>query len=214
MDTITGARFGGSSMHTMARALIACTALLAALAASEARAAGPFDAPGFNKVFTCTACHGPGGNSPSDSMPSLAGMAPAYFKKQIAAYAAGKRPSAEMEPFAKMVAHLGVDEAAAYFAAQKRERAGAPADAAAVERGRKAADLCIVCHGKEGKGDVEKGIPNLAGQPAGYLREQLALFKADRRNPGDVQIKATKTMLATMPDATLADLAAYYSSLR
>jgi cytochrome c553 len=119
-----------------------------------------------------------------------------------------------MEPYAKMVKQLGADEVAAYFAAQTRQPARAPADAAAVERGRKAADVCVVCHGKEGKGDVEKGIPSLAGQPAGYLREQLALFKADRRNPGDVQIKATKLMLAAMPDPTLADLAAYYSSLR
>ena len=201
-------------MHTMATALLACTALLAALAVSEGWAAGPFDAPGFTKVFTCTACHGPAGNSESDSMPIIAGMAPEYFKKQIAAYATGKRPSPEMEPFAKMVMHLGVDDVAAYFAAQKMQPTRMTADPAAVERGRKASEPCVVCHGKDGKGDVEKGIPTLAGQPAGYLREQMALFKADKRNPGDVQVKATKALMATMPDASLADMAAYYSSRR
>jgi len=201
-------------MHTMATALLACTALLTVLAVSDGWAAGPFDAPGFTKVFTCTACHGPAGNSPSDSMPILAGMPPAYFKKQIAAYATGKRPSPEMAPYAKMVMHLGADDVAAYFAAQKMQPAKSAADPAAVERGRKASDQCIVCHGKEGKGDVDKGIPSLAGQPAGFLREQMLLFKTDKRNPGDVQLKAIKAIMATIQDPTFADLAAYYSSLR
>lgn len=214
MATTTSAGFGGSSMHTMARGLLAGAALLAVLAVSDGWAAGPFEAPGFTKVFTCTVCHGPAGNSQSDSMPIIAGMAPAYFKKQIQAYAAGKRPSPEMEPYAKMVMHLGVDEIAGYFAAQTMQPARVAADPAAVERGRKASEPCVVCHGREGKADVDKSIPALAGQPAGYLREQMALFKADKRNPGDVQIKAAKAVLATIPDGSLADLAAYYSSRR
>ncbi|MBI2527410.1 MAG: c-type cytochrome [Candidatus Rokubacteria bacterium] len=214
MATTTSVEFGGSSMHTMARGLLAGAALLAVLAVSDGWAAGPFETPGFTKVFTCAVCHGPAGNSESDSMPIIAGMAPAYFKKQMQAYAGGQRPSAEMEPYAKMVMHLGVDDVAAYFAAQKMRPARVPVDPAAVERGRRASEACVVCHGREGKADVDKGIPALAGQPAGYLREQLTLFKAEKRNPKDALIKSTKAMLGTIPEATLADLAAYYSSRR
>jgi cytochrome c553 len=72
----------------------------------------------------------------------------------------------------------------------------------------------VVCHGASGKGDVSKGIPDLTGQPAGYLKHQIELFKADRRSPGDESLKALKALMKTIPDAQMDDLAAYYSSLR
>src|SRR5262245_28596682 len=74
--------------------------------------AGPLDDPGFAKSLTCSACHGAAGNSRSDFMPIIAGINADYFKKQIDAYATGKRPSPEMEPYSKMVQVLGVDEIA------------------------------------------------------------------------------------------------------
>ena len=197
--------------------LTGCAALgllLLAIVVSGAAAAGPVDSPGFTKVLTCSACHGLGGNSPSDSMPILAGVSPAYFKKQIADYAAGKRPSPEMEPYAKMVLGLGVDEIAGYFAGQSRQPTPIRAAAPAVERGRVASAQCVICHGTDGRGDPVKLIPSLAGQPPGYLRQQMLLFKADKRNPGDPSIAALKALMRTLPDETLGDLAAYYSSLR
>jgi cytochrome c553 len=72
----------------------------------------------------------------------------------------------------------------------------------------------VVCHGPEGRGDPAKLIPDLTGQPPGYLRQQMLLFKADRRSPGDEPLKALKALMRTIPDQTLADLAQYYSSLR
>jgi len=176
--------------------------------------AGPLDDPGFGKSLTCSACHGAAGNSRSDVMPIIAGMSPAYFKKQIDAYAAGKRPSPEMEPYAKMVLVLGVDEVARYFGEQRMEPTPVAVDAAAVARGRAAAAQCAICHGAEGRGNAAMVSPSLAGQPPGFLREQMLLFKQDKRNPGDPTLKAAKTLIQTIPDETLADLAAYYSSLR
>ena len=90
------------------------------------RAAGPLDQPGYAKAVTCAACHGASGNSRSEAVPILAGLPPAYFKKAIEDYASGKRLSAEMEPFAKQVKLLGVDEVAAFFAAQRREPTPVP----------------------------------------------------------------------------------------
>ena len=72
------------------------------LLAGEA-GAGALDTPGYDKAFSCSACHGAAGNSRTDAMPILAGMSPAYFKKAIEDYATGKRVSPEMEPFAKQV---------------------------------------------------------------------------------------------------------------
>jgi cytochrome c553 len=141
-------------------------------------------------------------------------MAPAYFKKAIADYAAGRRPSPEMEPYAKMTAQFGVDEIAAYFAAQKRQATAVPASAAAAARGKAAAAPCAACHGARGGGDATKLVPALAGQPPGYLENQMQLFKLDQRSPGDPALAAQKKLLKALPDDALADLAAYYSSLR
>jgi cytochrome c553 len=191
------------------------TSLLLLLAVAGPAAAGPLDTPGAPPALVCSACHGFAGQSRSNTMPILAGIAPWYFKKAIQDYAAGKRPSPEMEPYAKMVLQSGVDDIAAYFAAQARTPSPVkPDDPSAVERGRAAAVQCTVCHGVSGKGDPSKGVPDLTGQPPGYLRNQMLLFKAERRSPGDEQLKAMKTLMRTIPDAQIADLAAYWSSVR
>ena len=177
-------------------------------------AAGPLDHPGYPKAFSCSACHGFAGNSPSGSMPILAGMNAAYVKKALQDYASGKRPSPEMEPYAKMAIQLGVDDVASYFSSQTKIPTPVAVDPAAVTRGRAASQACVVCHGPAGKGDPSKGIPDLTGQPAPYLQSQMALFKTERRSPGDDALKAMKALMKTIPDAQFADLAAYYSSLR
>jgi cytochrome c553 len=188
-------------------------ALLLVIVAAPA-SAGPLDHPGYPKSATCSACHGFAGNSRSSTMPVLAGMNAAYIKKALQDYASGKRPSAEMEPFAKQAIALGVDDVAAYFSSQTKQPTPVTADPAAIARGRTASQQCVICHGPAGKGDAAKGIPDLGGQPAGYLRHQMELFKADRRSPGDEPLKALKALMRTLPDAQLDDLAAYYSSLR
>jgi cytochrome c553 len=140
-------------------------------------------------------------------------MDPAYFKKQIQDYASGLRVSPEMEPYAKATLAQGGEEIATFFARQKAERTPIRSEAAAVARGKEAAAPCVACHGADGQGDRAKLIPALAGQPPGYLRAQLLLLKGDQRSPKDEALKAVKAMLKTIPDARLADLAAYYSTL-
>ncbi len=198
---------------TTTRALGLLAAVLVLTAVAAPAAAGPGQ-PGYAKAFSCSACHGSDGNSRSDAVPILAGMPAWYLKKAIDDYAAGRRVSAEMEPFAKMVKGLGVDEVAAYFAAQARRPPTVRVERAAVERGRAASAQCVVCHGSAGKGDQAKSIPDITGQPPGYLRNQMTLFKLDRRSPGDDTLKALKALFKQIPDEQIADLAAYYSSLR
>ena len=189
-------------------------AVLVMLVASGSAFAGPLDTPGATKALTCAACHGQGGQSPSNTMPILAGISTEYFKKAIEDYATGKRPSPEMEPYAKAVKVLGVDEVAGYFAAQKKEPTPIRADTAAAERGKAAAAPCAICHGPDGRGDAAKTIPDLRGQPPGYLKSQMLLFKADKRSPGDPNLKVLKALMATIPEPMLDDLAAYFSSVR
>lgn len=201
-------------MRVRKKLFAGCAGLILVLVMVVGAGAGPIDAPGFVKAFSCSACHGLGGASPSDTMPILAGMAPAYFKKTIEDYASGKRFSPEMGPFSKMVLELGADDVAAYFAGQEFRPTPVRFDAAAAARGRAAATPCVVCHGADGRGDPAKLIPSLAGQPAGYLRNQMLMFKREQRSPGDDALKAIKTLMRTISDETFADLAAFYSSLR
>ena len=200
-------------MRTLGRLLLGAAGWTLVLTATSA-AAGPLDGPGAQKALVCSACHGFAGNSRGDTIPILAGIDAAYFKKAISDYAAGLRPSPEMEPYAKMVAHFGVDDVAGYFAGQTRQPTPIRVDPTAAQRGRTASASCVVCHGADGKGDRAKLIPDLTGQPPAYLRNQLLLFKQDQRSPGDAGLRALKLLIQSLSEETLADLAAYYSSLR
>lgn len=183
------------------------------LGAAVPAVAGPMETPGFAQALSCSACHGQDGAGSGDAVPILAGRPAWYFKKAVADYASGRRLSSEMEPFAKMIATLGVDDLAAYFASRPRAVSAARVDRLAVVNGRRAASVCVACHGPDGRGDAARGIPDLTGQPAGFLLNQMRLFKAERRSPGDAALTQGKAVLKSLDDATLADVAAYYSSL-
>ena len=189
------------------------TVVLSTVLGAGVAFAGPLDAPGYTKAFACSACHGLAGNSKAAATPVLAGMPAWYLKKAIEDYATGRRASPEMEPFAKMVKQQGVDDVANYFAAQPRAPQAVQLDRGAVAKGRKASVACASCHGDEGRGDAARGVPSLQGQPAAYLKNQMLLFKADKRSPGEPELASLKALMKTIDDATLADLAAYYASL-
>ena len=118
--------------------------------------AGPLDSSGAQKALVCSACHGFAGNSPGNTIPIIAGMAPNYFKKAIKDYAEGKRPSPEMEPYAKQIQFLGLDQIAAFFMAQKREPTLIRVSPDAVAQGKQLAAQCVICHGEDGKGDAAR----------------------------------------------------------
>jgi cytochrome c553 len=173
------------------------------------------DSPGASKSMVCSACHGFGGNSPGNTVPIIAGMAPSYFKKAIQDYAEGKRPSPEMEPFSKYVQQAGLDEIAEYFAGQKKQPTRVKVDPQAAKRGAALAGQCAACHSPQAESDPEKGFPVLRGQPPGYLATQLLILKEDKRKLDDAALDdLKKKLLKPLNEQQLTDLAAYFSSLR
>jgi cytochrome c553 len=200
----------------MGNCLLIAFVLVAALVCAPFNAAGgPLDSAGAQKALVCSACHGFAGNSPGNTVPIIAGMAPNYFKKAIKDYAEGKRPSPEMEPYSKYVLQAGIDEIADYFAIQTRQRATTKSDPSAVKRGAALAGQCAACHGPSGEGDAFQAIPAIQGQPAGYLQLQLTILKENKRKLDDAAVDETKkTMLKPLSEADLAGLAAYFSSLK
>lgn len=84
----------------------------------------------------------------------------------------------------------------------------APVHAQDMEAGQAlAAEVCAACHGANGIG-VGDRFPNLAGQKANYLDDQLKAFRADRRkNP------MMKAIAEQLSDDDIANLAMFFASL-
>ncbi|HEY5719776.1 MAG TPA: cytochrome c [Gammaproteobacteria bacterium] len=73
--------------------------------------------------------------------------------------------------------------------------------------GRTQAQQCATCHGPLGM-SINPGAPNLAGQPAVYLVEQLKAFRSGKR-----QHEVMSLIAKPLQDGEIVDLAAWYASL-
>ena len=80
--------------------------------------------------------------------------------------------------------------------------------AADVEAGKAKAVTCAGCHGANGISAVPN-YPNLAGQKAAYMVKQMKAFKEGTRTDPVMQ-----PMMAPLSDEDMANLAAYYESLK
>jgi cytochrome c553 len=67
---------------------------------------------------------------------------------------------------------------------------------------------CAACHGPDGHA-VMPQTPNLAGQDEDYLVEQLKAFRS-----GERQNETMSVIAKPLSDTEIADLAAYYHSLK
>ena len=84
----------------------------------------------------------------------------------------------------------------------------APAIAADADAGKSKSATCVACHGAAGV-SVNPMWPNLAGQKDMYLAKQMKDFRDGRRND-----PVMAPMAKTLSDDDIANLAAYYSSMK
>jgi cytochrome c553 len=82
--------------------------------------------------------------------------------------------------------------------------AASPVHAGDAGAGKAKSERCATCHGEDGKGD-----PAIAGMDEAKFIGALKAFKSGERNN-----KKMMKITAEMSDADMADLAAYYSSLK
>lgn len=75
-----------------------------------------------------------------------------------------------------------------------------------VEAGTPKAAVCTACHGPNGN-SVNPEWPNLAGQNAAYIREQLEMFQAKKRNN-----PVMFPIVEPMSKQDFADVAAYFAA--
>ena len=80
------------------------------------------------------------------------------------------------------------------------------AQAGDAAKGKEKSATCAACHGNTGISNAPNN-PNLAGQKEQYLIKSINDYKSGKRD--DATMKA---MVATLSDADISDLAAFYAS--
>lgn len=173
-------------------------------------------------VRSCVACHESAGSAGEDAFPRLGGQRAEYLNNSLAAYAQGRRHSGTMQAVAATLDEAARAEIVRYYAGQppqKKSSYNKDTDRMAVARGRIIAEqgipdrrvpACIECHGpgaRRGKPEY----PSLAGQPAGYLELQLALFKEERRG-GTAYAHLMKPVASRLTPEQARDVAAYFEA--
>ena len=183
----------------------------------------------------CAMCHGPDGNSTNPLFPKLAGQDPAYLYDQLLAFKSKTRSSAIMAPMAAGLSESDAADVARFYGAQ-RIRPDSVKDRAQAEEGRQIFDgraarpgvpACAMCHGPGGArmptmmgmmggmmGGMMAPIPNLYGQHARYLVEQLNNFATGRRQGAMMNGAMMNRIAAALSESDRKAVGAYLSGLR
>ena len=211
-----------------------------AAAASQPASASPTAnvARGRALAAACAACHGIDGNATAEAFPKLAGQHADYLAQQLAAFKAAAAPAAArghdpaagttrppasarvspvMSAQAAPLSARDMHDLGAYYAAQPLRPAYAT-DAAAAARGARIwrggiaarrVPACSGCHGAAGAG-LPPQYPRLAGQWAGYLREQLAAYARGARGAATPM----REIASALDERQIRDVAEFASGLR
>ncbi|WP_164852727.1 c-type cytochrome [Novosphingobium umbonatum] len=181
----------------------------------------------------CGACHGADGNgSPDPHFPKLAGQSLPYLYWEIRAFKEGTRKSDMMAPNVTALAYEDIADVATYFSQQTR-KPDEQKDESRVAEGQSLfysrMPSCAVCHtagsrrgmpmrGMMGGGMMGGGmggmmgpgtanVPNLEGQRAAYIVDQLNRFAS-----GERQGTVMNRMAASLDDANRQAIAEFLSS--
>lgn len=175
--------------------------------AGKKAAAPPLDplAAGKAAAAACAGCHGETGVSAVPGTPSLIGFDEKYFVAAMNAYRSGQRKDETMKSIAVSTSDAEIKALALHFALQKPAAAQTKAKGNAAA-GKTASAACAGCHGEQGVSG-NPANPSLAGQEAEYLATALRSYKNGTRSE-----ETMKLAVASLSDAAMADLAAYYAA--
>jgi cytochrome c553 len=150
---------------------------------SFAHAADP--AAGKEKAELCTGCHGEGGISQTENIPSLAGQPDQFIQWQLVFFRGGARKNEQMQPVAETIGNEDIRTLGAYFASLTPPKPAAPdANPDLSAKGAQAAvgRRCASCHTDTFAGT--KAVARLAGQREEYLVKALHDYKSGVRSGG------------------------------
>jgi len=160
---------------------------------------------------TCTACHGPGGNSVISGTPSIAGQPKLFIENQLVLIREELRPSPQMLPIVKGMKDAEIVLLAEHFSKlrAKSMETGTP-DPKVVQRGLERANAlrCGVCHVADFKGQSQ--VPRLASQRSEYLSAEMRAYRDGKRKGGDTIMAAA---LYGVSDSDIEAMAQFLSRL-
>lgn len=171
---------------------------------------------GQQTAALCMACHqsdGNGKNNPgAEAWPRLAGLDAGYIEKQLYDFKEGRRTNPSMVPFANMLTSEQIKDVSAYYAGLPGKNSDTitltPEQEALGKRLAVRGDWdryipsCNSCHGPDASG-VGTAFPELAGQHAGYIRQQLKAWQTGSRtnDPNNLMLAVARRMTDNDIDA-------------
>ena len=176
---------------------------------------------GKARALTCTACHGPEGNSASPMWPNIAGQNAPYLLAQLKAFKDGRRVDPLMSSQAMMLSDEDMANLAVYFE-NLPAAAQSLADESLLERGEALyrggnkedkASACMACHGPTGRGNPAAKYPALQGQHAAYTAKQLNAY-ADGARKTDGKTRMMRDIAANLDKEDIAALSSYVQGLK
>jgi len=195
-------------------------ALFASQAQAQSLVDGSADA-GEAKALTCTACHGPEGNSSNAMWPNIAGQNAPYLLAQLVAFKDGSRVDPLMTSQAMLVSDEDMADLAVYFeslpaAAQSVKNAATVDRGEALYRGGNAEagiPACLGCHGPSGRGNPAAKYPALQGQHADYTAKQLNDY-ANGTRKSDGKVHMMRDIASRLSKEDIEALSSYVQGLR
>jgi cytochrome c553 len=142
-------------------------------------------AAGKEKAELCVGCHGEGGISQTENIPSLAAQPDQFIQWQLVFFRGGTRKSEEMQPVVEQISNEDIRNLGAYLASLTPPKPPAPDDNPGLSRkGAEAAAgrRCASCHTDTYAGT--KAVARLAGQREDYLVKALRDYKTGLRSGG------------------------------
>jgi len=176
---------------------------------------------GKAKSLTCTACHGPEGNSVSPMWPNIAGQNAPYLLAQLMAFKEGSRKDPLMSAQAMMLSDQDMADLAVYFESLPAA-AQSVKDASTVSRGEtlyrggdteSGVSACLACHGPTGRGNPAAKYPALQGQHADYTAKQLNDYASGARE-SDGKTRIMRDIAARLSKEDIAALSSYVQGLK
>ena len=158
--------------------------VLAAAIACGSPACAADIAAGKEKAELCVGCHGEGGISQMENIPSLAAQPDLFIQWQLVFFRAGTRKNEQMQPIVEQLNNEDIRNLGAYFASLSPATPKPDDDPDLSKKGAQAAvgRRCASCHMDTYTGT--KAVARVAGQRQEYLLKALHDYKSGVRSGG------------------------------
>lgn len=173
---------------------------------------------------TCLPCHGENAvGNPEIAAPAVAGLPQWYIEEQLRGFQAGYRgdhaadlPGLRMRPMAMTLNREGDIESVAEYVASLPPVYPASTLHGNAGAGAASYQVCVACHGEDGRGQEALHAPPIVQLDDWYLFNQLRNFRTGARGAreGDIWGATMRVNSLALTDEAMRDVIAYVQTLR